>query len=70
MQQCTLVDNGRTVVVADHDDAAMATADVVVEPGPGAGSWVAGTRPASPPRPTTSRWSRRAGCAPRRSGWT
>ncbi|WP_029202398.1 excinuclease ABC subunit UvrA [Ornithinimicrobium pekingense] len=33
----TLVDAGHTVLVAEHDEAAVATADVVVELGPGAG---------------------------------
>ncbi|MGO0575584.1 excinuclease ABC subunit A [Ornithinimicrobium panacihumi] len=33
----TLVDAGHTVVLAEHDPAAVATADVVVEMGPGAG---------------------------------
>ncbi len=33
----TLVDAGHTVLVAEHDEAALATADVVVEMGPGAG---------------------------------
>lgn len=33
----TLVDAGHTVLVAEHDEAAVTTADVVVEMGPGAG---------------------------------
>ena len=33
----TLVDAGHTVLVAEHDEAAVTTADVVVELGPGAG---------------------------------
>lgn len=33
----TLVDAGHTVLLAEHDEAAVATADVVVEMGPGAG---------------------------------
>ena len=33
----TLVDAGHTVVLAEHDPAAVATADAVVEVGPGAG---------------------------------
>ena len=47
-----LVDAGHTVVLAEHDPAAVATADHVVELGPGAGDEGGRVVRAGPPRPS------------------